>query len=254
MIIRNDFEQAAAKQLAADLCCLPEDFFVYKNAVTLPGMREGRRKFSGSPHFFRAATMGMGAVICADEAVTDYSRLLCSEKTGAEIFSAATLAGLNNELRRHGCCIGVINEYFLPKSTSRPAVPHQGFDIRVFEGSDIELLYRWEGFDNALLHRTIGERYDILAVCAISGNVIMGIAGASRDSETMAQIGIDVLEQYRGMGIGSALASICASEVMGMGMVPYYGTWMGNVISRRLALHCGFYPAWCEMFSLQITD
>lgn len=254
MIIRSDIENAAAKQLGIDLNCEAQDFFRLANRVTLPSDNEGRRNFSDKPHFFRAATMGMGTVICAAEAITPYAELLAEQRSGAEIFSAECIAGLNRQLFSHGCCIGVMNEYFLPKMPMRPPAKRSGFEIKVFEGSEIEGLYELEGFENALLHRTEGSRRDIIAVCAISGRTVTGIAGASLDSSTMAQIGIDVLPQYRSMGIGSYLAAQCAAEVFAGGLIPYYGTWSGNVISRRLAQHCGFYPAWCEMFSCSINS
>ena len=42
------------------------------------------------------------------------------------------------------------------------------------------------------------NRPDMLAVAAIDGDKIMGMAGASADNKTMWQIGIDVLPKYRG--------------------------------------------------------
>ena len=252
MIIRSDIEEAAAKQLAIDLCCSPGDFFKNENTVTSPRIIDGRRVFTEEPHFFRAADMGMGAVICADKSVEPFARLLAEQKNGAEIFSAETVAVLNRELFSHGFCIGIMSQYFLPKTPYRPNVRYEGYTLTVFEGKDIEELYEYKGFNNALLYRTEGARHDIIAVCAVNGRRIMGIAGASCDSPSMAQVGIDVLPEFRGMGIGSALVSSCAAEVFRRGYVPYYGTWSGNIISQRLAFHCGFYPAWCEMFSVKL--
>ena len=34
------------------------------------------------------------------------------------------------------------------------------------------------------------------------------------------------------------------------GRVPYYGTWNANILSKRLALSAGYYPAWIEMRSV----
>ncbi len=252
MIIRSDIENSAAKQLAADLCCTPDAFFRNENTVTLPKLVEGRRIFTKEPHFFRAATMGMGAVICANKAVEPFAAALAAEKSGPEICSAETISALNRELFSYGFCIGIFKQYYLPFTPYRPSVRHEGYTLTVFEGDDIEQLYRYQGFDNALLYKASGERRDIIAVCAVNGRRIMGIAGASCDSPSMAQIGIDVLPEYRGMGIGAALVSACAAEVFRSGYVPYYGTWSGNIISQRLAVRCGFYPAWCEMFSVPL--
>lgn len=252
MIIRNDIEAAAAKQLSLDLCCSEDDFFKYENTLSRPAVMDGCRRFYDAPPLFRAATMGMGAVICADEKISGFSGALAKNKRGTEICSAETIAVLNRELFTHNACIGALSQYYLPVSPYRPSVRIEGYTLAVYEGKDIEKLYQYKGFANALLYRTEGARRDIIAVCAVNGRRIMGIAGASSDSPSMAQIGIDVLPEFRGMGVGSALVSACAAEVFAKGFVPYYGTWSGNVISQRLAVRCGFYPAWCEMYSVSL--
>lgn len=252
MIIRSDIENAAAKQLSIDLCCKAEDLFKYENTVTAPKINHGRRVLTENTHFFRAATMGMGTVICADPAVLPYARLIAEQNEGAEIFSAAVVSAVNRELFGNGYCIGVCNQYYLPKTPYRPVYRKEGYTMSVFEGKDVERLYDYEGFGNSLLYKKIGERRDILAVCAVNGRRIMGIAGASSDSLTMAQIGVDVVPEFRGMGIGTSLVSACAAEVFRCGYVPYYGTLCSNIISQRLAAACDFIPAWCEMFSVPL--
>ncbi|MGN0638908.1 MAG: GNAT family N-acetyltransferase [Huintestinicola sp.] len=254
MIIRSEMELAAAKQLATDLNCSPEDFFGSENKVTVPKNNEGRRLFTDEPPLFRAASMGMSAVIAADSAVAPYAKLLAEQRGGAEIFEAAAVSALNRELFTHGCCIGHQSQYYLPITPYRSGARHEGYSLRVFEGSEISELYSCEGFSNALLYRSDGARRDILAVCAVNGRRIMGIAGASNDSPVMAQIGIDVLPEFRGMGVGAALVSACAAELLGAGYIPYYGTWSGNIISQRLAAKCGFFPAWCEMSSVKLPE
>ena len=253
VIIRSDMELAAAKQLGIDFGCTPDSLFKYENTVTLPVKKEGRRMFYDELPLFRAATMGMGAVISAGEAVMPYAKLLGSQRSGTEIFCAESISAINRELFTHGCYIGGINQYYLPKTPYRSGARAEGYSLRVFEGEDIKELYSCEGFSNALLYRSEGVRRDILAVCAVNGRRIMGIAGASNDSPVMAQIGIDVLPEFRGMGVGAALVSACAGELLASGYVPYYGTWCGNVISQRLAAKCGFVPAWCEMYSAMIV-
>lgn len=252
MVIRSEMELAAAKQLATDLNCSPEDFFVPENKVTAPKNNEGRRIFTDEPPLFRAASMGMGTVIAAADTVSPYAKLLAEQRSGAEIFEAAAVSALNRELFTHGCSIGHQSQYYLPKTPYRSGARHEGYSLRVFEGTEINELYSCKGFSNALLYRSEGARRDILAVCAINGRRIMGIAGASNDSPVMAQIGIDVLPEFRGMGVGAALVSACAAELLAAGYIPYYGTWSGNIISQRLAAKCGFFPAWCEMSSVKL--
>lgn len=245
MIIRTDIENTAARQLATDFNCMPEDFFRYENKVTaIDENKAGSRRLSG---VFRAATMGMGAVMSVSSSIMPIAQLIARDRRGTEVCSAETIAVLNRELFGHGSYIGALNQYYLPKTPYNPHVRSEGFEITVLEGEEIKQLYTFKGFYNALLYKSSGERYDMLAVCAVNGRRIMGIAGAAKDSTRLAQIGIDVLPEYRGMGVGTVLVSACADELFRRGMVPYYGTWSGNVISSRLCVDCGFYPAWCEM-------
>lgn len=252
MIMQNDIVSSAAKQLADDLNCSAEDFFKTENTVTNSLLRDGRRIFRDAPDFFRAATMGMSAVITADNRIAPFAEMAAKKYSGTELFSAAAVAEINRELFSCGYMISGINQYYLPRVPYHPSVRHDGFMLSVFEEKDISSLYGFNGFDNALMHKSEGERRDILAVCAVNGRNVVGIAGASNDSRRFAQIGIDVLPDFRCMGIGSALVAAAANEVFRSGYIPYYGTWSGNIFSQRLAAKCSFYPAWCEMYASEI--
>ena len=85
------------------------------------------------------------------------------------------------------------------------ATPHHMFDpkpeyldietnlkIRWLEQKDIMDYYGREEFPNALCDRFHPERPDMLAVIALDGEQIMGMAGCSAGSPEMWQIGIDV--------------------------------------------------------------
>ena len=63
----------------------------------------------------------------------------------------------------------------------------------------------------------------------------------------MRQIGIDVLPEYRRMGIASALTSSLAIEILERGKIPFYCAAWSNIKSVRNAIKSGFRPAWVEM-------
>ena len=63
----------------------------------------------------------------------------------------------------------------------------------------------------------------------------------------MWQIGIDVLPEYRGRGIGTALVTLIRNETFRRGALPYYGTSLSNLGSWKIALASGFVPAWIEV-------
>ena len=71
----------------------------------------------------------------------------------------------------------------------------------------------------------------------------------SADSDAVWQIGIDIAEDHRGVGIGKALTSVVAAEVLTQDRVPYYSIVAGNVWSMRTALSAGFFPAWVDIYT-----
>jgi predicted GNAT family acetyltransferase len=88
---------------------------------------------------------------------------------------------------------------------------------------------------------------DVLAAAVYDNGKLAGLAGCSADCDTMWQIGIDVLPEYRRKGIASALTSRLALEVLDRGKVPFYCTAWSNIKSVRNAIKSGFKPAWVEV-------
>ena len=121
------------------------------------------------------------------------------------------------------------------------------------EQSAIDANCRWENFadlyvkewSNALCEER--KELDILGVGAYDNGKLVGLAGCSADCDTMWQIDIDVLPEYRRKGIASALTSRLAIEVLNVGKVPFYCCAWSNVKSARNAIKSGFRPAWVEL-------
>lgn len=95
---------------------------------------------------------------------------------------------------------------------------------------------------------------DVLGVAALDGDIIMGMAGSSKDSKTLYHIGIDVLPEYRGKGIGANLVAILKQEILRRGKIPFYGTSVSHMVSRNVAINAGFFPAWVELYSKRINE
>ena len=82
---------------------------------------------------------------------------------------------------------------------------------------------------------------------AFDNGRLMGLAGCSAYCETMYQIGVDVLPEYRRKGIASAITSRLAIETLKLGKVPFYCAAWSNIKSVRNAIRSGFRPAWVEL-------
>ena len=119
-----------------------------------------------------------------------------------------------------------------------------GLELRVLTPEDFSALYLPE-WGNAL-YAPRRER-DVLAVGAYDGDRLIGLAGCSADCETMWQIGVDVLPEYRRRGVGSAVTARLALETLDRGKVPFYCCAWSNIRSARNAIRSGFRPAWAEL-------
>ena len=96
------------------------------------------------------------------------------------------------------------------------------------------------------------NRPDMLAVAAIIDGEIAGLAGASSDSPTAWQIGLNVLPAYRNRRIGTTLTALLAKEVESRGFLPFYGTGSSHIQSQNVAVGAGFVPAWWELYTKEI--
>lgn len=83
---------------------------------------------------------------------------------------------------------------------------------------------------------------------------IAGMAGASADSPTFWQIGINVNKEYEGRHIASGLVSILKHDILQKGIVPYYGTSFSNLASQHVAVRAGFEAAWVELITERIKE
>ena len=100
-------------------------------------------------------------------------------------------------------------------------------------------------WSNALCEKR--RHLDVLAAGAFDQGKLIGLAGCSADYDSMWQIGVDVLPEYRRQSIASALTSTLADEIIKRGKVPFYCCAWSNIKSARNAIKSGFRPSWVQV-------
>jgi predicted GNAT family acetyltransferase len=158
---------------------------------------------------------------------------------------------LDAEFNNYNKYIGVIAEYYLPDVNQRRDVDPD-FDIKILIEDEITYLYEDDRFHMALGYDTESQRRDMIAAVGYSNGEIIGVAGASNDSESMWQIGIDVIPSYRGKGVASVLTKVITDEIIKKGIVPFYGTAWSNIASKNTAISSGYKAAWVELAAKDI--
>lgn len=230
------------KQLALEYNCAPGDFLRPDNIVTQSCLRENRRHYSDEKPFFHMATLGQNAVITADRKLHPFLRIFAREK-GRILFEFPSLLPLERELSQYGYTLMSSFHMFLPKHDVRP---ESRYPVQWFYGEAIHPFYDKAGFENALNGKNCA-RPNRIAVCAMDGTAIMGMAGCSEDAPGWLQIGVDVMPAYRSRGVGTYLVALLKNEIIARGAIPFYGTSLSNYHSWNIAINSGFYPAWVEI-------
>lgn len=158
-------------------------------------------------------------------------------------FETPNMHWLDTRMKEHGYRVCFMAEYFLP-DINHLRRKECDFELKVLEHQDFENLYLPE-WSNALCDDR--KELDVLGVGAFDGNKLIGLAACSADCESMWQIGVDVLPEYRRQGIASTLTSNLAVEIINKGKVPFYCCAWSNLKSVKNALSSGFVPGWVEM-------
>lgn len=230
--------------LAADCACDPEDFTRYDIAFPEQRLMPGRRRFR-VPQDVLIVTMGRGAVVSASANWLPRLREHLGDQDREALFSATTIEFLYQ--RWPGCTVYGPELKYLCSPDNLNDRAYDDLTVELLEGSSVLDLYAFPGFTNALQYDADHPQPDVLATVLKENGRVVGIAGASADSDELWQIGIDVVPEARGRGAGIALVARLTRAIIQHGKVPYYSTGPANIASQRLAAGVGFRPAWTEL-------
>ena len=237
----------AMTQSARDLSADARDFGKSENVVVTSRVSDGARRYLKLPFSCQLVSYGNNVVASVSPEFREIAENYINKYSVEHLFETPHLHVLNEALMAKGQKICFMAEYFLPdvdvlrKRTVEDACLYK---IKILAGEDFADLYLPE-WSNALCKDR--KHLDVLGVGAYDNGKLVGLAGCSADCDTMWQIGIDVLPEYRRQGIASALTSRLAVEILNRGKVPFYCAAWCNVKSVRNAIKSGFRPAWVEM-------
>ena len=267
-------EKILIQQLALDYNCSVAEVECSENVFTLRKNLPGRRVFRSDDAILKVCSFRDKLLISADECLLDWCRETYQSERAAWFSLFPNLKKLDDKLREFGHTVADCHHFYLPErekyllrsvgrasSGSQPGLVGQAvtqaetasskFRIVWYEEDELERFRGDKRFQNALSTST-SLSPDMLAVTAEREGEILGMAGVSADSEMMWQIGIDVTEAGRGLGIGTILTTLLKDEVIRRGKVPFYGTAETHMKSQRVAVRSGFVPTWAELYSKKI--
>ena len=233
----------AMEQSAVDLCAAPDDFEKSENVVVTSYENDGARRYLKLPFSCQLVSYGNNVVASVSPEFREITEKYINKYPVEHLFETPHLHVLNDVLMKKGQKLCFMAEYLLPNVNMLRALDCP-YELRLLTQADFADLYLPE-WSNALCEKR--KQLDVLGVGAYDGDKLVGLAGCSADCDTMWQIGIDVLPEYRRQGIASALTSRLAIEILNRGKVPFYCAAWCNLKSVRNAIKSGFRPAWVEM-------
>ncbi len=235
--------EIAMQQSAIDASCQARDFLRHENIVVESTANAGARKYLSLPFDCNLISYGNNIVAAVNEAYRGIVSEYINRFPPEHCFETPNLHVLNDALQKENLRVCFMAEYFLPELRRLEALDCP-YELRILQPCDFASLYV-EKWSNALCEKR--RELDVLGIGAYDGSKLVGLAGCSADCETMWQIGVDVLPDYRRQGIASSLTSRLALEILERGKVPFYCAAWSNIGSVRNAIRSGFRPAWVEL-------
>ena len=241
---------AAMRQSAADLGCDPGDFSRSAPVIVTAGVSQNARKYLKQPYAAYFVSYGSNIVASVSPLLQHAVQEYLAKYPLVHTFEPPHMHVLHEALAPLGYGVGTTSEYWLPDADAVKPL-ECGYELRVLTQRDFAELYRPE-WSNALCKKR--AELDVLGVGAYDGDRLAGLAGCSADCESMGQIGVDVLPEYRRKGIAAAVTSRLTAEILKRGKVPFYCCAWCNLASARNAVKSGFRPAWTEMDVRSLED
>lgn len=238
-----DILNIAMTQSAIDSNCNAGDFLSTRNKLVISGKNAAARKYLSLPFLCDFTSYGNNIVASVSPRLHITVAEFLSQFAAEHCFETPNLHVLMEALRPLGMNVCFMAEYFLPDMSEMKPLSC-AYETRLLSPCDFEALYL-PAWSNALCEAR--KHLDKLAVGAFDDGVLIGLAGCSADCDTMWQIGVDVLPQYRRQGVAACLTNALARELLSREIVPFYCCAWSNIKSARNAIKSGFRPAWVQL-------
>lgn len=242
MNIKLEFE----KQLAIDYNASLEEIQSDQNVLTRKEKKTGARITGSEESLLQVGVYHEKLLITARDEVYDWCEKHLLKCQSVEWFSeTGMLYKLNQMLKDYDQYVADEHHYYLPVENTQTL--SYDYPIRWYDKDELNQFIDDERFDEALL---FGQEVDnVLAVCVVEEEEILGMAGCTNDGPKLWQIGVNVTDKGRGKGIGTYVTWLLKNRILEMGMVPYYGTGESHIKSQKVAIQAGFMPSFYEMYS-----
>lgn len=185
--------------------------------------------------FLEICTFGQAVVVSASPEILPKVQKLVEGKRRDEIFEIPFVYGQSI--------------YYVPdlKLLQKQPLDDQ-FQYELLQNEEIYKLRGIKGFENSLAFDEHGSTPTCIVYYAKKDEEIIALAGASKESDKLWEMGVDVKPEHRNTGLASILISNLAVTIMEKGIVPFYCASVTNVGSQAVAHRSGLIPCWVSTY------
>lgn len=243
-----NFKEILYNQLSLDFNLGKEKIRDTQNYFTFNKRLEGRRLYDWDDCILKICAINNKFIMTSDnEELLALSEKEFKNTFGGFIGRFDNLSRLNLILKKFGHAICDCHRYYIPKEKREINLP---LKTKIFEKDELLQFKGNPDFENALEFSPLHP--DMIGICSYHGEEISGMAAASCDSDAMWQIGVNVKEKYRKEGLGAFLTNKLKDEIIKRGILPFYGMVESHINSQKIALNCGFIPAFWQLYTKKI--
>lgn len=243
--MEKSYTEILEKQLAIDYDCSVEELHSKENIYRILKVKEKARRIGSENSLLKIAVYREKLLVMAAPEIMSWCKETFGQRRGTWLSEPENLIKIHNKLQEYGQKLTDTHHHYIPAECSIPV--KRDFTLKWYEEKEIEVFRGDNRFWEALLFDE--STPDMLAVCAMEGDTILGMASVTRDCDFLWQIGVNVTEQGRGKGIGAYVTSALKEEVLRRGIVPTYATVESHIKSQQVAFQAGFVPVFYELFS-----
>lgn len=245
------------EQMTKDFCCTKEQLQSGEHIYCKRKLHNGRRRFKKDDAILKVLCINGKCVFSGTNEILEECEETFRNLRGAWISQYKYMYWLDDLLLSHRYYLEDLHHYYLPfgsellSEAEMDAIRNE-YEVRWYEADDIEQFRGDERFVYA--YSFLPDAPDVLGVAVLRDGKILGMAGASADSDVMWQIGIDVMPECRGNNFGPFLTILLKREILKRGKIPYYGTVESHIQSQKVAIKSGFLPYWAEINSAPLQE
>lgn len=245
------------EQMQKDYCCSLEQLNSTDNEYTIRQLREGRRRFKKDDAILKVLCINGKCIFSGKEEILEECRETFANLNGAWMSQYKYLYWLDDLLLQNKYFLEDLHHYYLPLGRELLTEEElnemaKSYEVKWYEKEEIEQFRGDERFVHA--YSFLPDAPDVLGVAVLQNGEILGMAGASADSEVMWQIGIDVMPESKGQNLGPFITILLKREILKRGKLPYYGTVESHIQSQKVAVKSGFLPFWAEINSAPLPE